>query len=77
MSNAELIADLELRAAKGPNGMLISKSMFEHFGEIVQAMNQVGAVRHGSQVVSVGGRQYIVDRYTLPNGKTILAGYGQ
>lgn len=75
MSNAELIAELESRAAQGPDGMLVSKSMFDHFSEIVQAMYQIGGVRHGSRIVAYGGVEYIMDSYTLPNGHTILAGY--
>ncbi len=58
------------------NGLIISGTLKEHFGEVVELMDAIGAERKGSGTVVDGtGRNCVVDTYILPGGRTIKAGY--
>jgi tetratricopeptide (TPR) repeat protein len=75
LTKSELISKLEALASMN-KGQIISPSQKVHFSTIVQDMNRVGAIRHGSREDwGINGRRCIFDVYSLPNGREILAGY--
>ncbi|MCX6278008.1 MAG: hypothetical protein NT004_07910 [Bacteroidetes bacterium] len=58
------------------NGLILSTSMMEHFKEVVEIMDAIGAQRQGSaKVKDQNGKNCIADIYILPNGRKIQAGY--
>ncbi|MBA3036549.1 MAG: ankyrin repeat domain-containing protein [Desulfobacterium sp.] len=74
MTAEQLLQQLEQFAREGLP--IISNSKKEHFANIVEIMDFVGATRHGSQgQQGTDGRYYIFDNYTLPNGAKVKAGY--
>jgi hypothetical protein len=74
-SNAEVIEEIKRRAANGPDGIYVTDSAFEHSIDTVSAMSQVGGKLQNSQKMTLRGKQHLVERYVLPDGTTILAGY--
>ncbi|MBI3414313.1 MAG: ankyrin repeat domain-containing protein [Verrucomicrobia bacterium] len=69
---AVLLRELMKRVTEGK---IISATKEEHFQNIVQEMNLVGAARRSSTSEQFSGKLHIFDIYDMPDGTTILAGY--
>jgi hypothetical protein len=68
------LADVVKRA--GASRRILSSSMAEYFQEVAKQMYEAGVDRRDSgRKEQIGGRSYIIDVWTLPDGTTLEGGY--